>query len=220
MAATIEIELKLRADEEALRSLAAADALGPARLGPTREAEEVDIYLDTADRRLAAARWACRLRARDARRTVSLKGPAEHRPGDALHRRPEVEGPGPAPGAETSDPLGWPPSPARDLMLRLSGGAPLEERLALHQRRGERDVLVDGRLVAVLSLDRVRVERHGTTLGELRVVEVELLPGTSPGDWVRRVGDALAARPGLHPEPMSKLERALELAEGANGEAE
>jgi inorganic triphosphatase YgiF len=219
MAATIEVELKLSADEAALRSLAAAEGMGPARLGPTRQVEELDIYLDTPDLRLAAARWACRLRTRDGRRTVSLKGPAEHLPGEALHRRPEVEGPGPGPGDETADPLRWPPSPARDLGLRLSGGAPLEERLALRQRRTERDVLVDGRRVALLSLDRVSVERRGARLGELRVVEVEVVGEAAPGAWLRQVADALAARPGLRPEPMSKLERALELAEGDIGEA-
>jgi inorganic triphosphatase YgiF len=219
MAATIEVELKLHAEEEALRSLATADALGPARLGPARAVEELDVYLDTADRRLAGTRWACRLRTRDGRRTVSLKGPAEHRPGEALHRRPEVEGPGPEPAATGTDPARWPLSPARDLVLRLSGGEPLEERLSLRQRRVEREVLVDGRQVAILSLDRVRVERHGLELGELRVVELELLRGASSGDWLSPVSDALVARPGLRPEPMSKLERALELAEGATGAA-
>jgi inorganic triphosphatase YgiF len=218
MASAIETELKLRASEGALRSLATVEALGPARLGPTREVDEVDVYLDTADRRLGVARWACRLRSREGRRTISLKGPAEHRPGEALHRRPEVEGP--APEGEAAHPGQWPSSPARDLVLRLAGDAPLEERLTLRQRRGEREVLVDGRRVAVLSLDRVRVERAGAQLGELQVVELELAPEAAANDaWLREASNALRARPGLEPEAASKLERAVELAEGAAGEA-
>lgn len=230
MAASLETELKLRADEVALRSLAAMKTLGSARLGPMREVDETDVYLDTADRRLGAARWACRLRLREGRRLISLKGPAEHAAGDALHRRPEVEGPGPAADREAADPRAWPPSAARDLARRLAGEAPLEERLTLRQHRAERRVTVDGRRVALMSLDRVRVERRGAPLGELRVVELELLPGMAE-TWLPEVSDALQAMPGLQLEPASKLERALELvkdaelvegtepAEGASGEA-
>ena len=107
----VEAELKFTAaDERPLRELEATDELGPAALGPPRTVAELDRYLDTADLRLAAALWACRLRSREGRTIVSLKGPAEHRPGDLVHRRPELEGPADA-GLE---PDGWPPSVARD----------------------------------------------------------------------------------------------------------
>ncbi|HSM38390.1 MAG TPA: CYTH domain-containing protein, partial [Candidatus Limnocylindrales bacterium] len=94
MAAGIEAELKLSAtDDSALDSMAAAERLGPARLGPARTVLETDAYLDTPDGRLAAARWACRLRTRAERSWISLKGPATHRRGAVLHRRPEIDGP-------------------------------------------------------------------------------------------------------------------------------
>src|ERR1700674_2671044 len=92
-AGRIEAELKFRAaDERPLEMLAASATLGPAELGPARTADEVDRYLDTADLRLAAVHWACRLRSREGSALLSLKGPAEHIDGATLHLRPELEG--------------------------------------------------------------------------------------------------------------------------------
>jgi inorganic triphosphatase YgiF len=211
MDAVLEVEIKLRATDAALADLAVRRRLGPATLGAPRAVDEHDAYLDTADRRLAASRWACRLRTRDGRRWISLKGPAIGTP-DAVHRRPEVEGE--APLGPPDDPATWPASPARDLVLRLARGAPLEERLALRQRRTERTVMVDGSRAGTLSLDVARVLIEGAELGALRVVELELAAGSDPG-LVKVLGAALAGVQGLEPEPASKLERALALAEGA-----
>ncbi len=123
----LELELKyLAIDPAPLRALAAVSSLGPARLGPVSVADELDRYLDTPDLRLATARWACRLRTRGGRMKLSLKGPAAHRPQDALHRRPEVEGPA-GPGL---DPGTWPPSPARDLLASLADGPPSQLSLS------------------------------------------------------------------------------------------
>jgi inorganic triphosphatase YgiF len=212
MSAALEIELKLRASEAALDALASLPNLGPAELGPPQPVDETDIYLDTPGGALAAARWACRLRTRDGHRRISVKGPAEHAAGDPLHRRPEVEGPAPTGAFEV--PGAWPDSAARDLVLRLAGDEPLAEVLRLRQRRIERPALVDGRRVALLSLDRVVVERDGVALGDMRVVELELEPGIAEDTRGGLIG-SLRARDGLEPEPESKLERALELARGA-----
>jgi inorganic triphosphatase YgiF len=217
MGSGLEVELKLRADEGALASLADTGSLGPARLGPAREVDELDAYLDTADGRLARKRWACRLRSREGRRWISLKGPAQHRAGDALHRRPEVEGP--APDGDATSPGAWPGSPARDLVLRLAGDATLVERLSLQQRRVEREVAVDGERVGLLSLDRVTALRNGAVLGSFGIAELELDDADGAAAWLAEVAAALITQPGLEPEPMSKLERALELAEVAGGES-
>jgi inorganic triphosphatase YgiF len=210
--AVLEVELKLRGDEAALDELAAVPRLGPAILGPPRTVDELDRYLDTAGQALAEARWACRLRTREGRSWISLKGPAEHADGASLHRRPEVEGP--APAAPEAAPATWPHSPARDLVLRLAGADPLHEILRLRQRRVERMAEVNGIRVAVLSLDRVVVEAHGREQGRQRVVELELEPGAD-----RSASDAVVAalrrHPGLLPEPASKLELALAVARGA-----
>lgn len=208
-AGRIEAELKFWAEDDGpLRALTSASLLGAALLGPARVVDEVDRYLDTADGRLAVARWACRLRSREGRTFASLKGPAEHEPGDLLHRRPEVEGPA---GAGLL-PRAWPPSPARDRLLALAGDAPLVERFTLAQERTERAVELDGARVGLLSLDRGWVLRRNVEVGRLAVVELELDPAAlDAGFDYGPLAAALAAIPGLVADPASKLERALAL---------
>jgi inorganic triphosphatase YgiF len=209
MHATIEVELKLRAETEApLRALATVARLGPADLGPATEVHELDRYLDSADGRLATAGWACRLRTRQGATRLSLKGPPQHAAGAALHRRPEIEGPADA----SLSPDAWPASPARERLLVLSAGATLVERLALRQRRVERSASIDGKAVGTLSLDRVQVEQGGVGRGAFVAVELELDDAAlGTGFDPTPLADALLATPGLVQEPHTKLERALAL---------
>jgi inorganic triphosphatase YgiF len=208
----VEAELKyLAADEGPLLELEAAASLGPATLGDPSTVAELDRYLDTADLRLAAVRWACRLRTREGRTIVSLKGPAEHRPGDLLHLRPEVEGPaGPGLGASA-----WPPSPARDQLLAISGDEALVERFHLEQERTERSVSIAGVRVGELSLDRVQVIHQGREIGRMAVVELELDP-TALAERLdlAPLTEALARQQGLTPDPIGKFERAVALLRG------
>ncbi|MDQ2853877.1 MAG: CYTH domain-containing protein [Chloroflexota bacterium] len=208
----IEAELKYWASEEGpLRALAAAQTLGPAELGSTHIVDEVDRYLDTADLRLASQHWACRLRAREGRTVVSLKGPAEHAAKDSLHRRAEVEGP----AGPSLAPMAWPPSTARQRLLEMTGGKALIERFSLEQERTERSVSLNATRVGLLSLDRGRVMHRGIELGRLAVVELELDPAAlAAGLDHGQLADALAAIPGLVADPSSKLERALRLLPG------
>ncbi|HLY36216.1 MAG TPA: CYTH domain-containing protein [Candidatus Limnocylindria bacterium] len=203
----IEVELKFLATGSApLRRLARRRRLGPARLGPPETVDEVDRYLDTDDGRLATARWACRLRTRGDRVIVSLKGPPEAARSPAgLHRRPEVEGPARA----SLDPLSWPASAARGLLLELSGGGRLAERLALHQRRTERAVLVGDARVGELSLDRVVVTRGRERGGTLWTAELELV-ADSVADLglIDALRNALAKLSGLAADRLTKLEHA------------
>ena len=207
----IEVEARFRVSEpEALDRLAAMDELGSATLGPPTSFEETDAYLDTADGALATARWACRLRRRGTRVTVSLKGPPEAGTGGWLHLRPEVEGP----ATPEPDPEGWPASDARDLLDRLRAGRPLQERLTLRQRRTERSVSVADRRIGVLSVDDVTVVREGHDLDNFAIVELELVSegGAAGSLELASLADALAAIDGLVPEPRTKLERASEAA--------
>ena len=206
---TLESELKFRARTDApLRRLAQVPALGPASLGALVEVDEMDRYLDTADGRLAAAGWACRMRDRAGTTIVSLKGPPQQQPGSVLHLRPEVEGP----ATSSTAPGAWPASPARALLERLSGGAPLIERLTMRQRRLERPVTLAATPAGTLSIDTARVLAAGTERGILRVVELELDPAALAGglDPVP-LAAALSTIDGLEPEPQSKLELALEI---------
>lgn len=209
MDATIEVELKLRAESDApLRALTSVARLGPADLGPASEVLELDRYLDTADGRLASSGWACRLRTRQGSSRLSLKGPPQHVAGATLHRRPEIEGPAdPALAPEE-----WPASPARARLLELSGGAPLVERLALRQRRIERSASIGGMEVGTLSLDRVEVEEGGVPRGAFVAMELELDEAALDGgfDPAPLIAAMLATR-GVAQEPHTKLERALAL---------
>lgn len=209
-----EVEAKFLADGPGpLDELARASTIGIATLGDPATVDEVDVYLDTADGRVGAAHWACRLRDRGDGFRISLKGPAEHGGGAGwLHRRPEVEG-----NATSSfDPVDWPAGEARDLARLLSGGAPLVERFRLRQRRTERSVGVEGEHLGTLSLDVATVARGEEPLGVLHVVELELASDDDP-DAARRLEDlaaALAGVPGLRADPRTKLEHALELLAG------
>lgn len=207
----IEVEAKFVAGgREPLLSLATAPRLADATLGPAATVHEVDRYLDTEDGRLAAARWACRLRRRgDEGTRVSLKGPRDAVRGSAWHhRRPELEGPASA----EPDPAEWPASEARDLVVSLSGGRPLHERVRLDQRRIERSVAArEGGRLGTLSLDHVAVSAGGRDLGELYVVELELAGASALAEEeLERLAAALGGTPGLVAEPRTKLEHALE----------
>ena len=204
-----EVEAKFIADDPAaLAALASAPSFGSATLGPARVVPEADRYLDTSDGALAAARWACRLRDRDGATRVSLKGPAEVTDGAWHHRRPEIEGPATA----SIVPTDWPESDARRMLVELSGGAQLVERVELRQERTERPAIVDGEPVATLSLDVVDVHEDGTKLGRILVVELELASDDAlPASRFESLAAALTARPGLRPDPRSKLEHALEM---------
>jgi inorganic triphosphatase YgiF len=215
---SLEVELKLAAgDRRPLERLAEAAGLGPTRLGPPSTVDERDRYLDTADGRLASIRWACRLRSRGGRTIISLKGPRTESgtitpgfAGGALHSRPEHEGPA---GAGL-DPAGWPASEARELLQQLTRGAQLVERLALRQRRTEREVRAGDARVGTLSLDAVEVRHGGRRRGELFVVELELNEGGAADHaLVAELAAALAAIDGLEPDQLSKLEHALQLVE-------
>ena len=204
----VEVEARFTAKGRApLDRLAAVETLGPAVLGRAATVHEEDRYLDTPDGRLAAARWACRLRTRGGETRVSLKGPPEHPTTGWLHRRPEVEGP----ATPALDPAAWPPSDARDLLVQLSGGGPLSERFRLVQQRTERGVAIDGRAVGGLTLDMVQVERRGTPVRTMHLVEVELGPLGDAARDLDPLAEALLAEPGLVPEPRTKLELALDL---------
>jgi len=207
---TLESELKYRADDEApLIALAAAPTLGPATLGPAYIVDELDRYLDTPSLRLAAHRWACRLRTREGHTVVSLKGPAEHESGAAMHQRREIEGP----ATPDPSPVDWPASEAGERLLEMAGDEPLLERLVMAQQRTERAVLLEATPVGLLSLDRVRVIDDGREIGRMLMVELELDPAALAGGLdPRPLAAALSRESGLHADPLSKLEHALGMA--------
>lgn len=201
----MEIEAKYRLGPEGLERAAELRALGPYTLiaAPEPELQE-NRYYDTADGRLAAARYGLRVRRVGGRALVTLKGPTVSE-GDGLHRRAEHEFPG-----ESPDPATWPPGEARELALALTGGAPLVPTVAVSTERRIRHVERGGLVVAELALDRglLRGGRREQAFTEL---EIELLPGGDLAD-IRAIAAELAHLIAIEPEPRSKLQRAAALA--------
>ncbi len=200
----MEIEAKFALpNRQAYRDLLRLRDLAGFTLAPTAAAHVADRYFDTADGRLLAAGYTCRLRAEGASVLATLKGLGGAQ--DAVHHRDEQEVQLPA---WTPDMAAWPASPARDLALKLTAGAPLLPLFDLAQHRTRADVLDGTRRVAELSLDAVRatVGRRPALYYEL---EVELKPEGTEADLAAVVQE-LRTIYNLASEPRSKFERALE----------
>lgn len=192
-----------------------------------------DRYLDTEDRDILGAGYACRVRhltrdpicghAVDAAvrpgapgtAVATLKGLGGADAGSGIHHRAEYET-----AVEKDDPTTWPESPARDLSLQLCGGQPLRELFSLHQERHLRLVYGDAEgayAVAELSLDVVTPgESSSSPYYELELelseqgseTELRLLAAELEGNW------------GLRPELRSKFERGLEFFDAVQGVGE
>lgn len=161
-----------------------------------------DVYLDTTNRALLSAGYACRRREREGALVITLKSVAP--PQDEVHRREELEVTIPgdvAPGA-------WPDSPAREKVLGLIGEKPLEELFRLSQTRFVRPVVEGDRLVASASLDEVSVDAGGA-MRQWRELEVELASTGTEMD-LASISVLLRATPGLRPSAVSKFETALD----------
>jgi len=201
----VEVELKLNVlDVPAIRGLVLdpGDGLtGVTPIGPARNSEVEDRYVDTSDRALWSAGLVARIRTGAGGPRLTVKSAA--RDGDgAVHRRLELEG-----DATEDDPPGmWPPSPARDRVVSTVGERPLVALVTLRQRRLQRDLAV-GASVVELSLDEI--ERHGPNgrLDAWTELECELRTGSEAD--LAALGAILARRGDLAPATMSKLERAL-----------
>ena len=202
----IEVELKYR-----IRDLAAGERYlilggigGFAAAGPMKTAQIEDRYLDTADRALARAGFAARLRQSKKGTIVSVKSTGGRGAASVgvPHRREELEGP----ADRTLGPRDWPASDARSLILELCGDAPLVELATIRQLRRRRE-LRDGDTLVELSLDEVDVVVRSTVVDRFVELEVELLRG----DEARLVAlsATLAGDPALGQAEGSKLEAAL-----------
>jgi CHAD domain-containing protein len=212
----LEIEAKFGIpDEQRFQQLLQATTLAGFVLGEAAVAELHDRYLDTAEGAMLAAGYACRLRRLgkgsdeassgtppDGRVLATLK--ALGRATGAIHRRPEYE----VALAEPSPPVDWPPSPARDLALGLAGGEPLIILFDIEQTRHSRPLLDGDRVVAELSLDRVRLSRGDVLADTYLELEAELEPEGCERDLEKLVRE-LEDGWGLEPDRQSKFERAL-----------
>ncbi|HUS13737.1 MAG TPA: CYTH domain-containing protein [Chloroflexia bacterium] len=197
--APLEVEAKFRIPDVAtFARLRAVTQLGGLHVGPfTRRADD-DRYLDTADGRLLAQGWACRVRERDGALRATLKSLAPGHAASAIHSRVEYET-----TISAADSTTWPPGDTRDRALALSGGQPLQELFRIHQERHVAVLRRDAQPIAELSLDEVHLTGSPPRYG----LEAELLPGATPADLAALCA-TLQSDWGLAIEPESKFEQA------------
>jgi adenylate kinase len=200
----MEIEAKLSIPNvETFQHLRAVGQLAGFQLTAGRAKQVHDIYLDTEERLILAAGYACRRREgpEDVLITVKGLGGAE----GAIHRREELEVQMPALGGQP--PEEWPAGPARDKILLLIGEAPLLPLFDLQQERFERLMGQDEHPIAELSLDSVHLAASGREWSFFEL-EVELTPQGTEEDLAAIVA-CLQGEWKLEPETRSKFERAL-----------
>ncbi len=198
----IEVELKyeVTAPGGADRYLVAPE-LGPFMpAGQVRSVRLEDRYVDSADWALARAGFAARLRLTARGTLISLKAQATS--GVRMQRREEIEGPADA----DREPVDWPASRARTVILELCGDAPLVELLTIRQLRRVRR-LEAGDSRAELSLDEVEVFSNESLLDRFEELEVELKKGGE--EPLAALADLFDRDENLRLVSRSKLDRAV-----------
>jgi CHAD domain-containing protein len=183
-----------------------AQQVGGLAVSPSRTVHARDTYLDTHGRALQRQGWVCRIRKTGDSVTVTLKGPQQTQ--GAIVERAEWEL---ALDRHTERVARWPESELRTRVQELTGGSALIEVVRFRQTRHVAD-LVDGeRLVGELSLDAVKVTNDGVEQVSL-MLEAEIASTGTRAD-LERLDAVLVAEYGLLPEPRSKVQRALAMAE-------
>jgi CHAD domain-containing protein len=198
----MEIEAKFAVrDRRTFSRLHDLKRVGAYKLGDPIPIRTRDTYLDTEDRRLFAAGYACRLRSGSGHTEVTVKSLGKTR-GGVLYREEHT-----LPGGKGSDPKRWPEGQARDIVLDAAKRMPLKTLLELSQDRDLVPLLIGKRKVAELSLDKVNLVSKSARMSFFEV-EIEKAPRGTPED-VERIARDLADDFDLVPESTSKLERAL-----------
>lgn len=202
----MEIEAKYTTSRFVFDKLLKADALGEYRLETTEEQLITDHYLDTGDRDIRKGGYAFRVREKNGRWLLTVKGLGTTE--SAIHRREEYEV-----EIQSDTPLQqWPDSPARDLVVSLTHSQPLVELFVIRQHRTLCKVFRGEHLVGELSLDVVDMGSFGQ---QERTCEVEVeLESDGTLEDLQVLDEILQSNYGLRPETRSKFERALARLEG------
>ena len=201
----MEIEAKfVLPDLETWRRLQAADSLAGFALSASRVKRVRDTYLDTAERKILAAGYACRRREQSDGILITLKSLNDSQ--GTIHRREELEVM--LPSEQSQIPVGeWPASLARERLTQWIGQSPLTPLFELLQTRIVCNVTQGKRLVAELSLDDVCLTVSDRRQA-YRELEVELKSEGNEADLMSLVA-CLRDEWGLKSEPRSKFERAM-----------
>ncbi len=197
-----EIEAKFSIpDVETYQQL---ESIGRLNLFVIREGqiqEVKDTYLDTANRDLMNAGYACRVRQTGEQCIVTVKAlTPSHK---AVHHREELEMvlPEPLPLQQ------WPNNKLRRQVRAIVADAPLEPLFDLQQKRHRRPVMQAEKTVAELSLDTVRQVYSGHAQDYIEL-EIELKPDGSEEN-LQTLSNCLQKAFNLPPQTISKFERGL-----------
>jgi inorganic triphosphatase YgiF len=203
----MEIEAKFQvADEETYLALQAIQMIGEFTLAEATTKDIMDDYLDTTDRRLLTAGYACRRRWQEGKWIMALKGLGGV--SGAVHRREELE----LELASIQPPHAWPSSPIRERVLSLIDTRSLQSIFNLKQTRQVREVYQAAQLIALWSLDAVQLGQADQTDIYFEL-EIELTPSGSE-THLTQMAQHLQAEWGLQPESRSKFERGLAVIDG------
>jgi len=202
----LEIEAKYTTSISVFDKLLKVDSLGEYRLETTEEQYVTDHYLDTGDRDIRKGGYAFRVREKNGRWLLTVKGLGTAE--SAIHRREEYE----VEIQSDMSPQQWPDSPARDLVFSLTRSRPLVELFVIRQHRTLCKVFRGQRLVGELSLDVVDMGSFGQ---QERTYEVEVeLERDGTLEDLQVLDEILQSNYDLRPETRSKFERSLAQLEG------
>lgn len=177
MADVVETEWQFDApDVEQVRAwIEAQPPHAPLTFGLTRDREQVDSYLDTADWRLYHAGLSLRRRQTGETYELTLKSlvtPSRSSGGPTMRREITESSPdGRVPGTE---------GPVSDRVRQVAGRRPLQQLFGVRTRRRSFAVRRDDVQVATIELDETTVEPPSAPQSSFRRVEVELVDGSVP----------------------------------------
>lgn len=197
---TIETEAKfIIPDQATFTALEQLTRLGNFEIKALGVKEIADRYLDTSDKRLFQAGYACRIRNTKGQQTLTVKSltPAT----TEVHRRHEMEM-----AVETDEPPAWPQSEIKNLVLDIVDEAALQTLFWLYQTRYKYHVIYQNQPIIELSLDKVAL-RQPEDIDYLGL-EAELLENGSEAN-LTLFCKTLQQQWALVADPQSKFERAL-----------
>jgi CHAD domain-containing protein len=210
--------------EAAFARLRAIDMFGRYERRDERTKEVHDRYLDTPDQAFLRRGWCFRLRkSATGDLLITLKSLQRHAVGSeptstAIQARDEYETS--VSGLKIAS---WPDSEAKELAKEIAGKQPMRDLVTIDQVRTV-SYLYDGeRAVAELSIDDVDFHpaspsQPGEPAHKTYELEAELLPDGTLDD-LHNLVQIFSEEYGLDPQPKSKFERALQIADVPVGDA-
>ncbi|MDM8528357.1 CYTH domain-containing protein [Anaerolineales bacterium HSG24] len=177
------------------------DRLGQFQLEPLSTQTVVDHYVDTADKLVFQANYACRIRDGETKKKLTLKSltaATSH-----IHARLEIE------AIITGDtPAEWADSEAKRTLFEIIQTEPIQPWFTIYQTRQKFAVLHDEQQLMELSLDAVA--HQAGPIVDYYELEAELTDLGTEANLLAFV-TALQQKWSLQPQPKSKFERALAL---------